>query len=95
MANYNTNIKLEKVAEIANMSATAFCRYFKSRTRLTLSEFIMLLRIGHACSLLTETDMSISEIAFMCGYNNLSNFNRQFRKVKDITPGEYLRQLSY
>lgn len=87
--NFTQTISLEKVANIANMTVPSFCRFFKQRTRKTYISFITELRINQACKLLTNKDYTILQVAVMTGYNNLSNFNRQFKKVKGITPKEY------
>ena len=85
-------VTLEDTAAVAKMSPKSFCRFFKANTGKTLVEYLHELRIGEACRLLLETDRSISEIAFECGFNNLSNFNRRFRLIKDMTPREYRSQ---
>jgi len=87
LKNFHQNITLGQVAEIANMSSTAFCRYFKVRTNKTLITFLNDIRIGHACKLLIEyPEMNISQICFECGFNNLTNFNIQFKKQKMVSP---------
>lgn len=94
LVNYTTNISLDKIASIANMSTNAFCRYFKKSTQKTLSTFIQELRINHACKLLAETNQSISAICYESGFNNLSNFNRYFKAILGITPQQYKNQYS-
>ena len=89
MDNYHHPIKLEEVADIANLSISAFCRYFKLRTRSTFSRFLNEIRIAAACKLLMETENSVSEICYEVGFNNLSNFNRQFKKITGFTPSQY------
>ncbi|MEC5129565.1 AraC family transcriptional regulator [Verrucomicrobiales bacterium BCK34] len=85
-------ITLERVAAIAKMSPKSFCRFFKSNTGKTLVQYLHELRIGEACRLLLEDDSSISDVAFDCGFHNLSNFNRHFRKLKGTTPGQFRKQ---
>ena len=87
--NYQQEIQLSDVAKLANMSESAFSRYFKKRTRRTFSQFIAEIRIEHACKLLVQDKMSISAIALESGFNNLSNFNRQFKLLKKTTPLAY------
>ncbi len=87
--NFQNDIKLEDVAQLANMSESAFSRYFKKRTRKTFSAFLTEIRIEHACKLLQNDKMSVSEISFDSGFNNLSNFNRQFKTIKKIPPLTY------
>ena len=88
-ANFTKEVKLDDVAQIANMTPHAFCRYFKQRTQKTLSQFVMELRINFACKNLRETDLSVEEICYKSGYNNFSNFIRQFKKIKNQTPKEF------
>ncbi|MET2985971.1 AraC family transcriptional regulator [Aureibaculum conchae] len=93
MSNYRREIYLEDVAEIANMTKNAFCKYFKKRTNKTYFQFLSELRIEHASKLLlSENNYSISEIAFESGYKNISNFNRQFKTVKKCSPSNYKRK---
>jgi AraC-like DNA-binding protein len=92
MLNFPREIRLDTVAEVAHMSPTAFCRYFKQRTRKTFSRFLNEVRIGNACKLLLEGDNTVTEVSFNCGYNNISNFNRQFKAISKFTPSEYVRK---
>lgn len=86
-------IKLEEVASLANMSTNAFCRYFKQRTNKSYFQFLLEIRIEHACTLLTnKVDLAISEVAELAGFQNLSNFNRRFRKEKGMTPSQFRRE---
>jgi AraC-like DNA-binding protein len=82
-------ISLQEVAEKANMSKEAFCRFFKLRTRKTFTQYLQQLRINEAQKLLIETDLSISTIAFQVGFENLSYFNRAFKSILGITPREF------
>lgn len=79
-------ITLKEVADLANLTPEAFCKYFKTRTRKTYINFLNEIRVNHACRLLTE-DKSISAICYDCGFMNLSNFNRIFKKIKQVSPG--------
>lgn len=85
---YHRTITLKEVASVANLTPEAFCKYFKTRTRKTYISFLNEIRVNHACRLLTE-DKNIASICYDCGFTNLSNFNRQFRKLKRISPGEW------
>ena len=90
MGNYNQDISLEKIAYVANMTKNAFCKYFKKRTNKTYFSFLNELRIDHACKLLLDKrDYSISEISELSGFNNISNFNRQFKAFKKKKPSEF------
>lgn len=93
MDHYQGAIALGEVAGVANMSVSAFCRYFKLRTRKTFVRFLNEVRVGAACRLLGERDLHISEISYAVGYQNLSNFNRQFRSIKGMTPTAYLKAI--
>lgn len=87
--NHHKDITLTDVAGHANMNPSAFCRYFKSVTNKTLSESLNDIRIGIACKKLINTELSIAEIGYLCGYQNVSYFNRQFKNVKKINPTGY------
>lgn len=88
-AHYTEKIRLETLASMVGMTPTAFSRFFKSHTSQTISDYIIDIRLGHAIRLLVDTSMTCSEICYMCGFNNLSNFNRHFRKKKGCTPMEF------
>ncbi|PXX30516.1 AraC family transcriptional regulator [Arenibacter sp. ARW7G5Y1] len=92
MSNYKKSITLKEVADIANMTPNSFCRYFKRRTNMTFSKFLIEFRVGKACQLLLNTEKKIIEIAFDCGFNSLSNFNNQFASVKGMSPREYRKK---
>ncbi len=87
--NYMDEIRLNTLADIAGMSPSAFSRFFKLRTGRNLSEYIIEMRLGYASRMLVDTSRSISEICFDCGFNNLSNFNRIFKKRKGCSPSEF------
>ena len=88
-AHYHEEIRLSTVADIAGMSDSSFSRFFKLHTGRNLSDYIIDLRLGHACRLLVDSSDSIAEIGYHCGFNNLSNFNRIFRKRKGCSPSEF------
>lgn len=87
--NYRYEIRLPQVADIAGMSPSAFSRFFKLHTGRNLSEYIIDLRLGYASRMLVDSTHSIAEISFICGFNNLSNFNRIFKKRKGCSPSEF------
>lgn len=87
--NFMDEIRLPDLAKIAGMSTSAFSRFFKLHTGRNLSEYIIDIRLGHASRLLVDTTQSISEIGFDSGFNNLSNFNRIFKKKKGCAPSEF------
>ncbi|MEO8204646.1 MAG: AraC family transcriptional regulator [Chthoniobacterales bacterium] len=85
-------ITLDEAARHVHMSAGAFSRFFHRATNRTVMQFINELRIGHVCRLLVETDQSIAQTAFAAGFENLSNFNRQFLQFRGLSPREYRRK---
>jgi AraC-like DNA-binding protein len=89
MQNFQKKIQMKDVLEIINMSSTSFSVLFKKTYGMTFSEYILKVRIGYACSLLTDNNKSISQVSFDAGFDNLSNFNRLFKKAKSLTPKEY------
>jgi AraC-like DNA-binding protein len=86
-------ILISDVARVANLSVGAFSRFFHQHTAKTFPAFVNELRIGRACLRLAETNQSVTEIALECGFANLSNFNRQFLRLKRTTPSDFRRQL--
>jgi AraC-like DNA-binding protein len=87
--NFDKAITLADVAKIAGMTEVSFSRFYKSRTGNTFIDSLNELRLGHACRMLIDTTHSVSEIAYECGFNNISNFNRIFKKKKSCTPKEF------
>jgi AraC-like DNA-binding protein len=90
--NFKRSISLGDVAGVACMSVPAFCAYFKRRTKKTYMDFLHEVRIGFACSLLTETSKAIPEVCYESGYNTLANFHQQFSKLKGITPLQFRKR---
>lgn len=88
--NFRKNITLDQVADVANLNPTAFCRFFKKHTKKNYSKFLNEIRIGYACKLLLEERLNISEVGYESGFNNLSNFNRQFKGMMGISPSQFL-----
>ena len=89
---YTEEISLEEIADRAGMNKSAFCRFFKEKTSKSCFEYINELRVSYACKLLREGSMTITQICFEVGFNNISNFNRQFRKITQFTPTEYVHE---
>ncbi len=87
--NFTREITLQDVSDAASISVHSFCRYFKTHTRKTYFQFLLELRVGHACKLLAEEQLSISQIAYESGFNNLSHFNRSFKNIMELTPQQY------
>lgn len=86
---YIDRLSLEQLADMAGMTPTAFSRFFKMRTGRTLSDYLIDVRIGHAARMLVDTTMTSSEICYACGFNNISNFNRLFKKKKGCSPKSF------
>lgn len=87
--NFHKTITLAEAAKIANMSTASFSRFFKARTGISFVNSLLEIRLGHATRMLIETTQSVSEIAYDCGFNNISNFNRLFKKKKGCTPSVF------
>ena len=88
-ANFDKAITLSDVAKLANMTQTAFSRFFKTRTGVNFIDSLNDIRLGHASRMLIETTETVAEIAYNCGFNNIANFNRLFKKKKNCTPKEF------
>lgn len=92
--NFHKKIMLSEVSELVNMSNVSFNRFMKKRTGKTFVDYVNDVRISYAAMLLIEKDDSISEIAFKCGFNNIANFNRVFKKQKNCTPSQFKNEFS-
>lgn len=91
-SNYSENLTLEGLASRFHLSEGQFCRFFKSQVNMTAIEYLNYYRIGVSCDLLRDSSSSISAIALSCGYNNISYFNRMFRKYMHCTPKQYRKE---
>jgi len=89
---YLKNVELKKVAEIANLHPSAFCRFFKEKSGKSLSQFVNDMRISYACRLIIEGKMTVSQVCYESGFNNLSNFNRSFKRQTGFTPTSYFKE---
>ena len=92
LKNFKSQIKLEEIAEIANISPNSFCRYFKSKTKKTYTQFINEIRIGNACKLLIEDNINIKQICYECGYNNFASFHKFFKSITGKSPLNYQKE---
>lgn len=86
---YTGSVKQEEAAQLLGLTPAGFSRFFKRATGTTFAHYLGELRISHACNLLIDTDDSILTVSLNSGFNNLSNFNRRFLAMKEITPREY------
>lgn len=93
LSNFDNPIELDTVAGLVHMSKTAFCRFFRKCTGKTYFDFLKEIRLGHACKLLQESDLSIHQISFNCGYESLSNFNKQFKELFQTSPSKYRQRI--
>jgi AraC-like DNA-binding protein len=93
-ANYSKEISLNDIAKTVNMAEVSFSRFIKKRTGKTFIDSLNDIRLGHSTRLLIDTTLSISEVSFKCGYNNLSYFNRIFKKKHNCTPKEFRENYS-
>lgn len=92
--NFQKEVTLDDIAALANMSPSAVSHFFKKRTNRTFSNYITDVRVGNASKMLVETTRTINDIAFDCGFGNISNFNRIFKKYNNKTPREYRAEVS-
>lgn len=93
--NFRENISVSQLADIVHLSRSYFMHSFKRVAGIGAIEYIMQLRIKAACELLSSTDKTVAEIAFECGFSNLSNFNRQFKNISNCTPNEYRKKVRH
>lgn len=93
--NYTRHIELEEVASFAAMNPAAFCRFFKSKTGKSLTNYVQDMRIGYACKLLLMNDSHIAQISMECGFETVSHFNKTFKKNTGYTPSEYKKKCMF
>ncbi len=89
---FTEEISLTEVASHIHMTTSAFCKFFKSRTGKTFTHILNEIRIGHACKLFIEQDLSVSQVCYSCGYNSLSYFNRKFKLITKYSPLDYRKR---
>ena len=85
-------IKLDNVADVANMNKTAFCRYLKSKTNKTFVEILNDIRVANACKMVLESKKDMAEISYECGFGNIPHFNYTFKKITGLNPTQYLNK---
>ena len=86
---YREDIRLNQLSDMVGMTPVSFSRFFRLRTGKTLSDYIIDIRLGFATRLLVESSRTVAEICYDCGFNNLSNFNRMFKRKKNCSPKEF------
>ena len=92
MKNYREDVSLEKLAGLVNMSEGSLCRFFKMNMGVTIFEYLNKIKIEFACKLLMDQNHSMTEVCFDSGFNNLSHFNNQFKKIAGVPPSEYRKR---
>ncbi|HTE34078.1 MAG TPA: helix-turn-helix domain-containing protein [Chryseolinea sp.] len=92
LKNFKRSIQLDEIASVANISPNSFCRYFKSRTRKTYSQFLIEIRVGHACKLLIENNLSIKQLCYESGFNNFTSFHKYFKLITSKSPLTYQKE---
>lgn len=94
LSNFTNTIRISDVSAIACMNTSAFCRFFKARTKKNYSQFLKELRVGYACKQLVHAEKDIKEVCYSSGFESLANFNRQFKSVTKQTPSLYRKAFS-
>jgi len=94
LKNFKVKIKMKEIAKVANISPNSFCRYFKSRTGKTYTQFLIELRVGHACKLLIENNQGIKRLCYESGFNNLTSFYKYFKMITGKSPFAYQKEFT-
>lgn len=92
LQNFKRKIMLDEIADIAGISRNAFCRYFKSRTGKTFSQFLIELRVGHACKLLIENNLNVKQVYYESGFHNFAGFHKYFKQITGRSPLNYQKE---
>jgi len=95
LTHFKADIALAAVASHIHMNTSAFCKFFKSRTGKTFTAVLNEIRIGHACKLFIEKDLTVSQVCYACGYNSLSYFNRKFKQITKFSPLDYRKRFYF
>lgn len=90
--NFSEPISLQQIASVANLTPPAFCNFFKKRTQKSFTQFLNELRVGHACKLLQNRELTIADVCFQSGYQNMTHFNNYFKKIVKKTPSQYRKE---
>lgn len=94
LANFKKKITLDEIADVANISSNSFCRYFKTKTKKTYSQYLIETRVLYSCKLLIENKLTISGVCYESGFNNFSNFNKFFKSIMGKSPLQYKKEFS-
>ena len=95
LSNFKRKIHLEEIAAIARVSPNSFCRYFKSRTRKTYSQFLIEIKVGNACKLLIDNKLCIKQVCYESGFNNFASFHKYFKIITEKSPLAYQKDFLY
>lgn len=94
MKNYRQDVDLKEISSLVNMAEGSLCRFFKMNMGITIFECLNKIKVGYACKLLMDPDLSILDVCFDSGFNNLSHFNKQFKKTTRTTPTEFRKRFT-
>jgi len=94
MGNYRNVVNLDELSALVNMAKGSLCRFFKENSGLTLFEYLNRIKIEFACKMLMSHDLSVAEICYDSGFNNMNHFNRQFKKITGLTPSGFRKSFS-
>ncbi|MCQ2325228.1 MAG: AraC family transcriptional regulator [Paludibacteraceae bacterium] len=86
---YKEDVTLGQLADLIGMTQVGCSRFFKTKTGRTITDYLTDIRLGHASRMLVDTTHSVAEVAYDCGFNNLSNFNRLFHRIRGVTPTQF------
>jgi AraC-like DNA-binding protein len=92
MNHYREEIDLKKLADLVHMAEGSLCRFFKMNVGTSIFEYLNQIKVEFACKLLMDPDMGVFDVCLDSGFNNLSHFNKQFRKITGVTPSEYRKR---
>lgn len=94
ISNYKKKIELKEIAAVAKISPNSFCKFFKTKSRKTYTQFLNEIRVGQACKLLIENDLTVKEICYDCGFYNFTSFHKYFREITGKSPLKYQQAFS-
>ena len=92
LANFKNKIHMDELADLVGISPNSFSRYFKSRTRKTYSQFLLEIKVGHACKLLIENKLPLKQLCYESGFNNFANFHKYFKLITGKSPLNYQKE---
>lgn len=92
-SNFQSQISLAEIAELTSMTVPSFCRFFKNATGRTFTQVVNEYRVVHATKLLTESDLSVTDVCYECGFNNFSHFNKHFKAITGKTALNYRKEI--